>query len=216
MSIKTDFFPDITVNEAEYKGALLALALALDAQIGSIILCGDSNLVIRQLGGEMDCKAPALQVLHQQATDMLKQFNSFSLVHVKRDWNKPADLLATQALQREAGTTDLLEEQRRDLETLNRLPEILGPHASYSAQFDGGEGDGDIHRIRAVTRSRRQNLRSPDPREIPVEQIRADRIRQGQDEEKWIAQIKWFLRGDLDKLTKEEATNCAKISDQFD
>ena len=49
----------LTVNEAEYNGLLLCFELLADLYRGRIILCGDSNLVIRQMSGEIDCKARA-------------------------------------------------------------------------------------------------------------------------------------------------------------
>ncbi|POM68574.1 Reverse transcriptase [Phytophthora palmivora] len=49
---------DLTVNEAEYHGLLLCLDLLSDMDRGRLIICGDSNLVIRQMKGEIECKAP--------------------------------------------------------------------------------------------------------------------------------------------------------------
>ena len=63
LSAVSEYAADLTVNAAEYRGMLLGLDL-LDGQTrGRVIICGDSNLVIRQMRGEMDCKAPGLQLL---------------------------------------------------------------------------------------------------------------------------------------------------------
>ena len=40
---------DATVNEAEYRGLLLGFDLLSDQARGRIIICSDSNLVIRQM-----------------------------------------------------------------------------------------------------------------------------------------------------------------------
>ena len=58
---------DLTVNTAEYRGLLLSFDLLYGQTRGRVITCGDSNLVIRQMLGEMDCKAPGLQLLRHEA-----------------------------------------------------------------------------------------------------------------------------------------------------
>ena len=65
-----EYATDLTVNEAEYRGLLLGFDLLDDQTRGRIIICGDSNLVIRQMRGEIDCKAPGVQLLRHKA--MLK------------------------------------------------------------------------------------------------------------------------------------------------
>ena len=45
---------DLTVSEAEYNGLLLCSELLADLDKGRVIFCGDSNLVIRQMRGEID------------------------------------------------------------------------------------------------------------------------------------------------------------------
>uniref|UniRef100_A0AAV1TZE0 RNase H type-1 domain-containing protein n=1 Tax=Peronospora matthiolae TaxID=2874970 RepID=A0AAV1TZE0_9STRA len=62
----------LTVNRAEYHGSLLSCEL-LDTQTRErVFICGDSNLVIRQIWGEIDCKAPGLQLLRLKALDLLR------------------------------------------------------------------------------------------------------------------------------------------------
>ena len=60
----------LTMNEAVYRGMLLAFDLLVDPMQRLIIICGDANLVIRQMRGEIDCKAPGVQLLRHKA--MLK------------------------------------------------------------------------------------------------------------------------------------------------
>ncbi|GMF16092.1 unnamed protein product [Phytophthora fragariaefolia] len=54
-----------TVNEAEYHGLLLDRDLLENVDRGRLVISGDSNLVIRQVRGEVDCKAPKLTLLRQ-------------------------------------------------------------------------------------------------------------------------------------------------------
>ncbi|OWY99814.1 reverse transcriptase [Phytophthora megakarya] len=92
-----------------------------------LVLCGDSNLVIRQVRGEIDCKAPGLTLLKRKALDRLRKWSDHELVHVKRDWNGSADSLASAALQRQGGIEVQEMPGYQVLVTLNRLDEILIP-----------------------------------------------------------------------------------------
>ncbi|POM80758.1 LOW QUALITY PROTEIN: Reverse transcriptase [Phytophthora palmivora] len=115
---------DLTVNEAEYHGLLLCLDRLSEMDRGRLIICGDSNLVIRQMKGEIECKAPGLTLLRQQALERLRFWPNYEFLHMKRDWNQSADSLASAALRRESGVVIVKEEERQDLMTLNRLDEL--------------------------------------------------------------------------------------------
>ncbi|POM78104.1 Reverse transcriptase [Phytophthora palmivora] len=53
---RSAYAEDLTVNEAEYHGLLLCLDLLSTVDCKRVVLCGDSNLVIRQVRGEIECK----------------------------------------------------------------------------------------------------------------------------------------------------------------
>ena len=84
---------DLTVNAAEYRGLLLGLDLLDTHTRGQIIICGESNLVIRQMRGEIDCKAPGLKLLQHKAMQRLQSWPKHEFLHMKRDWNQSADRL---------------------------------------------------------------------------------------------------------------------------
>ncbi|OWZ00441.1 reverse transcriptase, partial [Phytophthora megakarya] len=202
----SEHMPDLTVNEAEYRGLLLCFDLLSTQSKGRVVFCGDSNLVIRQMRGEIDCKAPGLQLLRQKALNQLRSWPKHEFVHVKRDWNQSADKLASAALQREEGEIVTAEEERQDLITLNRLHEILQPKSTRP-----------VARVNAITRSAVD--RTPPPAvmdESIVQRIRSQRIKQAQDEEKWIADLKAYLIGDLKGLSKEDAKACSKIAATYE
>ncbi|GMF52187.1 unnamed protein product [Phytophthora fragariaefolia] len=46
--------------------------------------------------------------------------------------------------------------------------------------------------------------------------MRSERIVQAQNEEKWIANLKAYLQGNLADLTVEEAKTCSKIADDYE
>ncbi|CAN0043537.1 unnamed protein product, partial [Discosporangium mesarthrocarpum] len=55
-----------TNNEAEYWGLILGLEAALKLGIGTVIVRGDSKLVIEQMKGNWQVKAPNLQELNRK------------------------------------------------------------------------------------------------------------------------------------------------------
>ena len=89
---------DLTVNKAEYNGLLLCFELIADLDRGQVILCGDSNLVVRQMRGEIDCKAPGLQLLRHKALKKLQSWLNHEFLHMNGEWNQIADRLASRAL----------------------------------------------------------------------------------------------------------------------
>ena len=92
-----------------------------------MIICGDSNLVIRQMRGEIDCKAPGLQLLQHKAMEKLQSWPKHKFLHMKRDWNQSADRLAREDLQQEKGDVVVSDQERNNLMTLNRLHKLLIP-----------------------------------------------------------------------------------------
>ncbi|OWZ07780.1 reverse transcriptase [Phytophthora megakarya] len=117
----SEYMPDLTVNEAEYRGLIFGFDLLSTLARGRVVICGDLNLVIRQMQGEMDCKAPGLQRLRQKALNRLRSWPKHEFLHVQREWNRSADKLASASLQREEGEIVTSEDDRQDLITLNRL-----------------------------------------------------------------------------------------------
>ncbi|POM61234.1 reverse transcriptase [Phytophthora palmivora] len=185
---------ELTVNEAEYHGLLLCLDLLSDMDRGRLIICCGSKLVIRQMRGEIECKAPGLTLLRQQALERLRSWPNHAFLHMKRDWNKSADSLASAALRRERGVVITIEEGRQDLMTLNTLDELLI-----------AKNDAATVKIAADTRSRKKGC----PQELQ-EEIPSSR------EEKWIVDLKAYLRGDVQDLTSAEVKSCAKIVDRYE
>lgn len=49
-----------------------------------------------------------------------------------------------------------------------------------------------------------------------VQRLRLERIRTAQDEERWIVDLKKFLRGEVDTLSRKEAKCCSKLAYQYE
>ncbi|OWZ12965.1 LOW QUALITY PROTEIN: reverse transcriptase, partial [Phytophthora megakarya] len=186
LKARSGYAESLTVNEAEYHGLLLCLNLLEDLDPRRLDLCGDSNLVIRQVRGDIDYKTPGLWIDYE-----LDQIMSCCMS------NEIGMGLASTALQQQCGIVVESEKEIQDLVTLNRLDEILVGKIEDEAAW-----------ISAVTtRSKdRSGLRTGSAlvslREEVVRELQIERIQQAQDEESWISGLKKYLVGDL---THEDA-----------
>jgi len=89
-----------TNNYAEYSGLVIGLKKAVELNIQSICVEGDSLLVINQMTGKYKCNSENLLELHYLCTNMVKQIDSISFNHVLRNENKRADQLANEAVEK--------------------------------------------------------------------------------------------------------------------
>ncbi|POM73482.1 Reverse transcriptase [Phytophthora palmivora] len=208
---RSAYAENLTVNEAEYHGLLLCLYLLSLVDHKRVVFCGDSNLVIRQVRGEIECKAPGLTLLKQRALDRLRDWPDHELVHVKSNWNGSADSLASAALQRQGGVKIESDEDKQDLITLNRLDEVLVVRRTDQAA--------QITAVVTRSGSRSATRTTSDPRSLReeiVRDLRIDWIRQAQDEEAWISGLKKYLNGNLQDLTQQEAKSYANLPADYD
>lgn len=90
---------NITNNQAEYGGLILGLEKALEMNISSLEVKGDSELVICQVIGSYRCRNSGLRPLHRQAISLAKQFEHIHFDWIPREINKKADAAATEAIQ---------------------------------------------------------------------------------------------------------------------
>ncbi|OWZ19695.1 reverse transcriptase [Phytophthora megakarya] len=193
----------------------MAVWLSLDLQERTeplrLVIGGDPNLVIRQIRGEIDCKAPGQTLLRQNALDRLRIRPVHELVHVKRYWNGSADSRASAALQSQCRLKIETDSDIQDLITLNRLDEILVVESHDPA----------VQISAVTTRSKarsgvRLGSNSPVVCEEVIRELRIERIRQTQDEEAWIHNLKKYLVGEIRNLTQEEVRSCGFIAMKYE
>ena len=87
-----------TNNVAEYEGLLMGLDALIQLGRKQIRVQSDSQLLVRQLNGEYRVKDEKLKVLYQRAVALLRQFDSYRILHVYREMNKVADRLANRGI----------------------------------------------------------------------------------------------------------------------
>lgn len=87
-----------TNNVAEYKALLLGIEMASALGAKELDLVGDSELIVKQVKGEYKVKDATMRELHAQVKEALRDFESWSIRHVRREHNAEADRLVNEAL----------------------------------------------------------------------------------------------------------------------
>lgn len=89
---------EATNNVAEYRALLKGIELAAAHGGSELELLGDSELVVRQVEGRYKVKNAGMKELHEEAKRALRDFDSWSIRHVRRKDNADADRLVNEAL----------------------------------------------------------------------------------------------------------------------
>ena len=87
-----------TNNIAEYQGLIAALQWAVDHDVKSIAIKGDSLLIIEQMRGNYKVKNAGLQPLYAKARLLAHEIGNVTFEHVGRAKNAHADRLANAAM----------------------------------------------------------------------------------------------------------------------
>jgi ribonuclease HI len=87
-----------TNNQAEYRAMVAALEKAISLGARQVLLCSDSELVVRQMNGVYRVKKPELIPLFQMVKQLAASLESFKISHIPREKNSHADSLANKAL----------------------------------------------------------------------------------------------------------------------
>ncbi|XP_076895314.1 uncharacterized protein LOC143547895 [Bidens hawaiensis] len=83
-----------TNNEAEYEAFLAGLRIAKKLGVKFLEARVDSMLIAGQVSGTYEAKNDIMASYLSQAKDLMKQFTSCKVVHIKRSENRPADALS--------------------------------------------------------------------------------------------------------------------------
>lgn len=83
-----------TSNQAEYQGLIKGLIASNIEGVRRLEVRGDSELIIKQMTGDYQCKSPNLIELYREAKDLASRFQNISFLHIPRDENSLADSIA--------------------------------------------------------------------------------------------------------------------------
>ena len=93
-----DYLGVATNNVAEYKALLLGIKLSTKYNAKRILFKADSELMVKQIKGEYRVKNAQLKLLFTEAQSLLKKLPNWKIMHVPREENKEADLLANKGV----------------------------------------------------------------------------------------------------------------------
>ena len=93
-----EYIGETTNNVAEYRALLLALEEAEKLSPSSVTVRSDSELLVRQMNGLYKVKSEHLKPLVLEAARRLRRFPAARILHVGREENGTADLLANRAI----------------------------------------------------------------------------------------------------------------------
>lgn len=83
-------------NVAEYVALMEALQCALDRKAQSLSVYSDSDVVVRQMSGEYECRSPRLYSLHWICRKLSRTLE-FAIERIPREDNAEANDLANSA-----------------------------------------------------------------------------------------------------------------------
>ncbi len=95
------FLGNATNNQAEYEALIAALKKAKDLNINELKVYLDSELIVKQINREYKVKDKDLAKLFMQVHNLSINFENISFFHVRREFNKRADQLANQAMDKQ-------------------------------------------------------------------------------------------------------------------
>jgi ribonuclease HI len=89
---------EVTTNEAEYEGAYLAVELALENDVDTLLLHSDSQIIVNQITGKYKVSESAqhLVAYRDRVRNLAKKID-FKIVWVRREENRRADALCDKA-----------------------------------------------------------------------------------------------------------------------
>lgn len=104
-----DYIGQTTNNIAEYTALVTAMKEAIEVGCEEIEVFSDSELMVKQIKGEYQIKNEGLKRLYSQVSQLMKEFKSFSINHVKREFNKRADELANEGIDMALGEEEVID-----------------------------------------------------------------------------------------------------------
>ena len=86
-----------TNNEVEYEALLKGLGLAKSIEAKSILILGDSQLIMGQVNGTCEAKEERMKKYLEKVLQLMKKFKETNFVQIPREENMEADALAKEA-----------------------------------------------------------------------------------------------------------------------
>lgn len=94
----SEYIGETTNNQAEYKAVIAAIKKSQELGAKELDFFLDSELVVKQLKREYKVKNEGLAPLFVQVYNAILGFRKVTFTHVRREYNKEADKLANDAM----------------------------------------------------------------------------------------------------------------------
>lgn len=92
------YIGETTNNQAEYQGLVAALEAAKKLGATEVDCYLDSELIVKQMKREYKVKDIGLQTQFMKVWNLMNEFKKVTFTHVRREYNKEADALVNEAL----------------------------------------------------------------------------------------------------------------------
>lgn len=99
----SDYLGEQTNNFAEYSGLIAALEYAVKSGVKSLQVVSDSELLVKQMKGQYKVRSESLLDIYREAKQLVSRLEHFEIRHVLRAYNRDADRLANEAMDRGTG-----------------------------------------------------------------------------------------------------------------
>ncbi len=96
----SEYIGETTNNQAEYRAVIAGIKKAKELGAKEVDFYLDSELVVKQLNQEYKVKNQDLAPLFVQVYNASLSFKKIKFYHVRREFNKEADRLANEAMDR--------------------------------------------------------------------------------------------------------------------
>jgi ribonuclease HI len=93
-----EYMGEATNNQAEYEALRRGLTCAQLEKVTHLKVYMDSELIVKQIGGEYRIKNQELRILYDAVCGLIADFEKVTFDHIPRAKNKRADELVNQAL----------------------------------------------------------------------------------------------------------------------
>ena len=94
-----DYIGVATNNIAEYRALILGVKLSIEYNAKRTLFKSDSELMVKQIKGEYRVKNMQLKLLFTEVKELLKKLSNWKIMHVPREENREADLLANKGVE---------------------------------------------------------------------------------------------------------------------
>ncbi|XP_068503704.1 uncharacterized protein [Phaseolus vulgaris] len=191
-------------NQAEYEALIAGVLLAKEMGARVLLAKSDSLLITGQVTGEFQAKDPQMAAYLEYVQELRKSFVSFEVVHVPREQNARADLLAKLASSGKGGR------QRTVIQETLKTPRAFVAYHQVLQICKSKEGMARSHKSLS-----QETLRMPRVRAHPVGEIKMTQVCAIHEPDTWITPYQRYIADGLLPMDSAEARKVKRNSSKF-